>query len=86
MYGGLDKSIEVAAEMAGLENYRLQELPRLEDPMTAIMNQLTGGSMLRADRILKKELGEEYQYYRKIQEIRNMHGIQAIMPFEIELH
>jgi len=86
MYGGLDKSIEVAAEMAGLENYRVQELPRLEDPMTAIMNQLTGGSMVRADRILKRELGEEYQYYRKIQEIRNMHGIQAIMPYEIELH
>jgi len=86
MYGGLDKSVEVAAEMAGLDNYRVQELPRLEDPMTAIMKQLTGGSMVRADRLLKRQLGEEYQYYRKIQEIRNMHGIQAIMPFEIELH
>ncbi len=86
MYGGLEKSIEVAAEMAGLESYRLQELPRLEDPMTAIMNQLTGSSMARTDRILQRELGEEYKHYRKIQEIRNMHGIQAIMPFEIELH
>ncbi len=86
MYGGLEKSIEVAAQMAGLENYRVQELPRLEDPMTAIMNQLTGGSMARTERILQRELGEEYKYYRKIQEIRNMHGIQAIMPFEIELH
>lgn len=86
MYGGLEKSIEVAAEMAGLESYRVQELPRLEDPMTAIMNQLTGGSMARTDRILQRELGEEYKHYRKIQEIRNMHGIQAIMPFEIELH
>ena len=86
MYGGLEKSIEVAAEMAGLENYRVQSLPRLEDPMTAIMNQLTGGSMVRTNRILQRELGEEYRHYRKIQEIRNMHGIQAIMPYEIELH
>ena len=86
MYGGLEKSIEVAAEMAGLENYRVQNLPVLEDPMTAIMNQLTGGSMVRADRILKRELGEEYGHYKKIQEIRNMHGIQAIMPYEIEIH
>ncbi len=86
MYGGLKKSIEVAAEMAGLENYRVQSLPRLEDPMTAIMNQLTGGAMVRTDRILRRELGEEYRHYRKIQEIRNMHGIQAIMPYEIELH
>ena len=86
MYGGLEKSIEVAAEMAGLENYRVQSLPRLEDPMTAIMNQLTGSSMVRTNRILQRELGAEYRHYRKIQEIRNMHGIQAIMPYEIELH
>ncbi|MDF1573569.1 MAG: signal peptide peptidase SppA [Bacteroidales bacterium] len=85
MFGGLEKSIEVAAEMAGLESYRVQELPRLEDPMAAIMKQLTGGSMARTEQILKRELGEEYKHYRKIQEIRNMHGIQAIMPFEIEL-
>ena len=86
MYGGLEKSIEVAAEMAGLENYRVQSLPKLEDPMTAIMNQLTGGSMIRTNRILQRELGEEYRHYKKIQEIRNMHGIQAIMPYEIEIH
>jgi protease-4 len=86
MYGGLQKSIEVAAEMAGLENYRIQSLPVLDDPMTAIMKQLTGGSMVRADRILRRELGEEYRYYREIQDIRNMSGIQAIMPYKIELH
>lgn len=86
MYGGLNKSIEVAAEMAGLENYRIQSLPALEDPMTAIMKQLTGGSMVRTNRILQRELGEEYRHYKKIQEIRNMQGIQAIMPYEIEVH
>jgi protease-4 len=86
MHGGLEKSIEVAAEMAGLEGYRIQALPRLEDPMTAIMKQLTGGSMAKADRLLKRELGASYPYYKKLQEIRDMQGIQAVMPYEIELH
>ena len=72
--------------LAGLEEYRIQALPRLEDPMTAIMKQLTGGSLAKADRLLKRELGEGYQYYRKLQEITDMQGIQAIMPYEIELH
>ena len=85
MYGGLKKSIEVAAEMAGLESYRVQPLPRLEDPMTVLMRQLTGGSLARADRILKQELGEGYQTFRKIQEIQKLHGIQAIMPYDIEV-
>jgi len=86
MYGGLKKSIEVAAEMAGLESYRVQSLPRLEDPMTVLMRQLTGGSLARADRILKQELGEGYQTFRKIQDIQKLNGIQAIMPYDIEVH
>ncbi len=85
MHGGLEKSIEVAAEMAGLEEYRVQSLPVLEDPFTAIMKQLTGDAMMRTDRILRRELGEEYIHYRKIRDIRNMHGIQAVMPYEIEI-
>jgi len=85
-YGGLEKSIEVAAEMAGLDQYRVQSLPVLEDPMTAIMKQITGNSVVRADRLLRKELGDDYHFYRKLQDIRNMQGIQAIMPYEIEIH
>ena len=85
MYGGLEKSIEVAAEMAGLENYRVKSLPKLDDPMTAIMKQLTGGAQVRAERILRKELGDQYAHYKKIQEIKNMHGIQMIMPYEFEV-
>jgi protease-4 len=86
MYGGLTESIELAAEMAGLENYTVQSLPKLDNAMTAIMKQITGNSMVRADRILKRELGEEYIQYRKLQDIRKMHGIQAIMPYDIHVH
>ena len=82
MFGGLDKSIEVAAEMAGLDNYRVQSLPKLEDPFTMIMKELTGAKA----KIIQKELGNDYKYYKRIQEIREMHGLQAILPYDIELH
>ncbi len=82
LFGGLDRSIEIAAEMAGLEDYRVQSLPVLENPLTQIMKELTGGAHIRA---LKKELGQEYIHYKNIQAIREMHGLQAILPFEIEL-
>ncbi len=86
MFGGLERSIEVAAEMAGLENYRIKSLPTLEDPLTMIMKELKGGAMSRSSRIIKQELGDMYIHYRTLKEIREMHGVQAIMPFEIELH
>ena len=86
MHGGLEKSIEIAAELAGIENYRVQSLPVLDDPLTAIMKQLTGSAVARTDRIIKEELGDQYLHYRTLREVKEMQGMQAIMPFQIEVH
>jgi len=83
VYGGLEKSIEIAAEMAGLEDYRITSLPALEDPFTMLMKQFTGGVKAR---IIQKELGESYELYKKAEEIGKMHGIQAIMPYTLDIH
>jgi len=82
VYGGLEKSIELAAEMAGLENYRVKGLPTLEDPFTALMKQISGASMSRVDRIMKGELGDQYIHYKNLKQLRDMHGLQAIIPVE----
>ena len=83
LYGGLEKSIEVAAEMAGLENYRITSLPVLEDPITTIMKQLTGEVKLK---MIRKELGESYELYKQLEEIRRMEGIQAVMPYTLDIY
>lgn len=83
IYGGLEKSIEVAAEMAGLENYRVTSLPALEDPFTMIMKQLTGEVKMK---VIKKELGESYELYKQLEEIQNMKGIQAVMPYTLDIY
>ena len=83
VFGGLEKSIEIAAEMAGLEDYRITSLPTLEDPFTLLMKQFTGGVKAR---IIKKELGASYELYKKAEEIGQMRGIQAIMPYTLDIH
>jgi protease-4 len=85
MYGGLEKSIDVAAEMAGLETYRVQNLPVLEDPWTLLMKELSGGAMTLTDRMIRRELGDQYIHYRTLRDAKQMKGVQAIMPFEIEV-
>jgi protease IV len=86
MYGGLEKSIEVAAELAGLENYRVQSLPKLEDPLTLLMKELSGQTGAWTDRQIRKELGPNYIHYRTLKNVQEMKGVQAIMPFEIDLY
>ena len=83
VFGGLEKSIEIAAEMANLDNYRITSRPELEDPFTAIMKQLTGDVKAK---IIKKELGESYEMFKQAQFIQQMKGAQAMMPYTIQIH
>ena len=81
--GGLKDAITGAAKLAGIEHYSVRELPVIEDPYTRILNQL-GGEVRMS--ILKKELGESVKYYIMVQEIKDLSGIQARLPYFIEIH
>ena len=35
--------------------------------------------------MLKKEMGESYDTYQKIRQLTNLHGVQALLPYEILL-
>jgi protease-4 len=82
-FGGLDKAIEIAAKAANLEKYRVVDLPKLKDPFQQLMEDFSGN--VRTS-ILKNELGNEYVYYETLQDIRSMKGIQARIPFEVEIY
>ncbi len=81
--GGLNAAIESAADLAGIETYSIRELPVIEDPYIKILSQLSGDIRTK---ILKKELGESVKYYNMIQEIKDMSGIQARLPYFIEIN
>ncbi len=81
--GGLKAAIEGAASLAGISTYSLRELPVVEDPYTKILSQLAGEIRMR---ILKNELGESIRFYNELQEVRNLSGIQARLPYFIEIH
>ncbi len=81
--GGLKDAIKGAAELAGIETYSIRELPVKEDPYVKLLNQLSGDVKLN---FLKKELGESFRFYNEIMELRNLSGIQARLPYFIEIH
>lgn len=80
--GGLKTAIEGAAELAGISDYSLRELPVAEDPYLKLISQLSGEVKMR---MLKKELGEAVRYYNIVKEVGEMSGVQARMPYFIEL-
>jgi protease-4 len=81
-FGGLNKAIEIAAAEANLVDYRTVEYPKLEAPFDAFIKQLTEDARIK---MIRNELGIDYKYYKQLQAVKSMKGIQAIMPFEIEV-
>ena len=81
--GGLEAAIKGAAKLAGIEKYSIRELPVIEDPYTKLLSQLGGEIRMN---ILKKELGESVKYYNMVQELKDLSGIQARLPYFIEIH
>lgn len=80
--GGLTDAIKGAAETAGLDTYSVRELPVVEDPYNKLLNQLTGEVKMR---IISRELGESVRLYRELQELKELSGIQARLPYFIEI-
>ena len=80
-YGGLMYAIGQAADMAGLETYRIVEYPTRKDLLTRIMEDFGGVQ----ERWIQKRLGTAYHYYRQVEEINQMTGIMARMPYDIIL-
>jgi protease IV len=81
--GGLNDAVISAAELAAIEDYRIIEMPTLLDPIEKIINDLMGES---SQSLLQKELGVHYKYYQYIKELGSIKGIQARLPFAIEIN
>lgn len=80
--GGLRNAIAVAASMANLEDYRTVGLPEQKDPLTELLEGFSGDTQ---DVKLKESLGVFYPVYKEVQSLTNAKGVQARLPFIIEV-
>jgi protease-4 len=81
-YGGLNDAIELAKKMANLDEFRTVNLPKLKDPFEELMKEISGSAKAS---LMKDELGETYKYYEELKGIISQKGIQARMPFQLEI-
>ena len=81
--GSIDDAIAAAASKAGLDDYRLVTYPAIKSPFDTFL----GGS---ADRISTwfsvRQLGDQYRYYEQAKEAMQLRGIQARLPFTMEIY
>jgi protease-4 len=83
VYGGLSDAIELAKKMAKLDTYRILNLPKLKDPIEELLKEISGSAKAG---FMKDELGENYKYYEQLRGFLSQKGVQARMPYDIEIH
>lgn len=78
--GGLDRSLEIAAELAELEEYRTIAYPEQKNFLETLLKGMSDGVMTRR---MKSELGPLYPIFEQYKTMMRSQGIQARMPFDV---
>jgi protease IV len=80
--GGLDDAIAYAAKKANTKTYKIIELPKQSNPLDAFMGKK---ETELETRLLQKNLGATYKYLLQLKNISKLNGVQARLPFEMEI-
>tara|TARA_R110000822_G_scaffold22676_3_gene70835 strand:- start:192 stop:1952 length:1761 start_codon:yes stop_codon:yes gene_type:complete len=84
--GGLDEAIEAAAKMVGLDNYGIRKLPKYKSDFEKLMEDLGGATTKSKESIIQQEIGTEaYVVLKEIKQAMQNKGIQARMPFTLNI-
>lgn len=86
--GSLDDAIKYAAKLGKTTSYRTENYPEYEKNFEDFLANFTGITMLKTkEQLLKEQLGEEgFQMLEQIKRVKSRKGIQAIMPYELNIN
>jgi protease-4 len=82
--GTLDDAIAEAAKMAELKEYGIKKYPKYKSGLERLIDDLGGTSV--KEEVLREELGTEaYSILKVVKSVLNQKGIQARLPFVLEI-
>lgn len=84
-FGGLNDAIDKAAELAHLSNYQAVEYPALAGWMEQLMDMAGGNKGTYLDEQLRLALGDLYQPFIMIRNMKEKEPIQAALPYVLNI-
>ena len=80
--GGLETAINIAKEKANLAKCTIVNYPKEKDPIAALFEGISNEAK---SFMMEKELGYSYIYYKQVKNILKNEGIQARIPYNLEI-
>jgi protease-4 len=79
--GGIDRAIELAAEKAKIVNYTIINVSASKDFIKDLLEKQLEDVKTS---MLRNLMGEEYEYYKTLQQVKSTYGIQARIPYDLK--
>ncbi|TCI94364.1 signal peptide peptidase SppA [Tenacibaculum sp. M341] len=84
--GGLEDAINNAAQLADVKDYKIKNYPNYKKEFKDVFGGFSPFAKVNKEEILKEALGnEQYRLYKEINQFKDLKGIQARMPYAIEI-
>ncbi|WP_350290378.1 signal peptide peptidase SppA [uncultured Croceitalea sp.] len=84
--GNLDDAIAAAAEMVDLDTYGIRKYPKYKSDFEKLMEDFGGAKAKVGESFIKEELGEEaFQIVKEVKQLSQQKGVQARMPFTLNI-
>jgi protease-4 len=82
-FGGLKEALKIAADKAGIKEYRIKELPKQKDPFAELLKNF---SVRMQTKMVESVMGTSYIYWKNFSREANSKGIYTRMPFNLEIN
>jgi len=82
-FGGLKEALKIAADKAGITEYKIKELPKQKDPFAELLKNF---SVRMQTRMMESVMGQSFDYWKNLSREANAKGIYTRMPFNLEIN
>lgn len=80
--GSIDDAIVSAAKKANIKDFKIVDYPSQVDPISALFDK--SGDKVKSY-FVKRELGDNFMYYEQMKSALNLSGVQARIPYNIQI-
>jgi len=85
--GGMDDAIAQAAKLAKITDYKTQDYPEYEKNLRDLLSGMGIPFMQSRENLIIEEIGEaNYKLLQQVKKLSQQTGIQAMMPFKIDIY
>jgi protease-4 len=82
-FGGMKEALKIAAQKAGITEYRIRELPKQKDPFAELLKNF---SVRLQNKMMESVMGTSYDYWKNLSREANSKGIYTRMPYNLEIN